>query len=124
MIRRRQTREQLARGGGATGAGAHLRRADDDGRLPGDVRLAGFGTPANSDCSGPWAWRWRRFFAMLVLPLFVPAGAAGNARRLPLTLVMQRLFDWRARRARLMLPLLLLFTGVCVVGVVAFALRR
>jgi predicted exporter/SAM-dependent methyltransferase len=56
-------------------------------------------------------------FAMLVLPLFVPAGAAGNARRLPLTLVMQRLFDWRARRARLMLPLLLLFTGVCVVGV-------
>ncbi len=33
-------------GCGATGPGAHLRRADDDGRLPGDVRLAGFGTPA------------------------------------------------------------------------------
>jgi predicted exporter/SAM-dependent methyltransferase len=56
-------------------------------------------------------------FAMLVLPLFIPAGAAGKVRRLPLTLVMQRLFAWRARRARLMLVLLLLFTGVCVAGV-------
>ena len=56
-------------------------------------------------------------FAMLVLPLFIPAGAAGKVRRLPLTLVMQCLFDWRARRARLMLVLLLLFTGACFASV-------
>jgi len=31
---------------------------------------------------------------------------------------MQRLFDWRDRRARLVLPLLLLFSGLCVAGVV------
>jgi SAM-dependent methyltransferase len=36
---------------------------------------------------------------------------------LPLTIVMQRLFDWRSRRARMVLVLLLLFTGVCAAGV-------
>jgi len=57
-------------------------------------------------------------FALVVLPLFIPVGAAGGGRRLPLTTVMQRLFDWRDHRARVVLPLLLLFSGLCVAGVV------
>jgi predicted exporter/SAM-dependent methyltransferase len=56
-------------------------------------------------------------FAMVILPLFIPVNPGGLGRVLPLTTVMQRLFDWRARHARLVLPLLLLFTGVCVLGV-------
>lgn len=57
-------------------------------------------------------------FALVVLPLFIPVGAAGGGRELPLTTVMQHLFDWRDRRARVVLPLLLLFSGLCVAGVV------
>jgi predicted exporter len=56
-------------------------------------------------------------FALVVLPLFIPVGAAGSSRVLPLTTVMQRLFDWRDRRALVVLPLLLLFSGLCVAGV-------
>jgi len=56
-------------------------------------------------------------FALVVLPLFIPVGATGSGRKLPLTTVMQRLFDWRDRRARMVLPLLLLFSGLCVAGV-------
>jgi uncharacterized protein len=56
-------------------------------------------------------------FAMVVLPLFVPVRAGGAARVLPLTAVMQRLFDWRDRKARLVLPLLLIFSVCCVAGV-------
>ena len=57
-------------------------------------------------------------FAMVVLPLFVPVGSAGVGRVLPLTRAMQRLFDWRDRRARVVLPLLLVFSGLCLWGVV------
>jgi uncharacterized protein len=57
------------------------------------------------------------FCALVILPLFIPISPAGTGRVLPLTTFMQRLFDWRARRARLVLPLLLLFTGLCVAGV-------
>jgi predicted exporter/SAM-dependent methyltransferase len=56
-------------------------------------------------------------FALVILPLFIPISPAGTGRVLPLTTIMQRLFDWRARHARLVLPLLLLFTGFCVAGV-------
>ena len=55
-------------------------------------------------------------FAIVILPVFIPVNAAGAGQVLPLTTFMQRLFDWRARHTRLMLPLLLLFTGLCVVG--------
>jgi predicted exporter/2-polyprenyl-3-methyl-5-hydroxy-6-metoxy-1,4-benzoquinol methylase len=55
--------------------------------------------------------------AMVVLPLFIPVCRAGTGQVLPLTSIMQRLFDWRARHAHLVMPLLLLFTGVCIAGV-------
>ncbi len=55
-------------------------------------------------------------FALVVIPLFIPAGAAGAPRVLPLTTVMQTLFAWRDRRARVVLPLLLVFSGLCVAG--------
>ncbi len=57
-------------------------------------------------------------FAMVILPLFVPVGSGGSARVLPLTTVMQRLFAWRDRHARVVLPLLLILSGLCAVGVV------
>jgi predicted exporter/SAM-dependent methyltransferase len=57
-------------------------------------------------------------FALVVLPLFIPVGAVGSGRKLPLTTVMQSLFDWRDQRARLVLPLLLLFSGLCAAGLV------
>ena len=57
-------------------------------------------------------------FALVVLPLFIPVGAAGSGRKLPLTKVMQHLFDWRDHRALVVLPLLLLFSGLCVAGMV------
>ena len=56
-------------------------------------------------------------FVILILPLFVPLGAAGAAQVLPLTTAMQRLFAWRDRWARVVLPLLLIFSGLCVAGV-------
>jgi predicted exporter/SAM-dependent methyltransferase len=55
-------------------------------------------------------------FALFILPLFIPVNAMSNARPLPLTALLQRLFDWRTRNTRLVLPLLVLFTLVCAVG--------
>ncbi len=55
-------------------------------------------------------------FAIGILPLFVPVGATGPVRVLPLTRAMQRLFAWRRRRAQVVLPLLLLFSGLCAAG--------
>ena len=55
-------------------------------------------------------------FALFILPLFIPVKAMPNARPLPLTALLQRLFDWRTRNTRLVLPLLVLFTLVCAVG--------
>ena len=55
-------------------------------------------------------------FAMVILPLFVPIGAAGAGRVLPLTTAMERLFAWRNRRARVVLPLLLVFSALCLLG--------
>ena len=56
-------------------------------------------------------------FALLILPLLIPVKAIPNARPLPLTALLQRLFDWRTRNTRLILPPLVLFTLVCAVGV-------
>ena len=56
-------------------------------------------------------------FALFILPLFIPVKAMPNARPLPLTALMQRLFDWRTRNTRLVLPLLVLFTLICAVGI-------
>jgi predicted exporter/SAM-dependent methyltransferase len=55
-------------------------------------------------------------FALLVLPLLIPVGPTGGARALPLTAVMQRVFAWRNRRQRTIFPLLLVFSGLCVLG--------
>jgi predicted exporter/SAM-dependent methyltransferase len=55
-------------------------------------------------------------FALLILPLLVPVGPAGSARALPLTALMQRVFAWRARRWRTLFALLLVFSGLCVLG--------
>ncbi|HPA18574.1 MAG TPA: MMPL family transporter [Verrucomicrobiae bacterium] len=56
-------------------------------------------------------------FAMLILPLFIPVQrSGGNARPLPLTTLLQRVFDWRTRNSRLMLPLLALLTLACLFG--------
>jgi predicted exporter/2-polyprenyl-3-methyl-5-hydroxy-6-metoxy-1,4-benzoquinol methylase len=56
-------------------------------------------------------------FALLILPLFVPAGASGTARALPLTAAMRRLAAWRVRRARAVSVALLVFSALCVAGV-------
>ena len=56
-------------------------------------------------------------FALFILPLFIPVKAVANTRPLPLTALLQRLFDWRTRNTRLILPLLILFTLICAVGV-------
>ncbi len=63
-------------------------------------------------------------FALFILPVFIPvrscdASSPNNSGwpALPLTRLMQRLFDWRTRNTRFVLPALVLFTLVCVVGV-------
>ena len=56
-------------------------------------------------------------FALFILPVFIPVKAAPHARPLPLTAMLQRLFDWRTRNTRFVLPALVLFTLVCAVGV-------
>ena len=56
-------------------------------------------------------------FALFILPLFIPVKAVANTRPLPLTALLQRMFDWRTRNTRLILPLLILFTLICAVGV-------
>lgn len=55
-------------------------------------------------------------FAIVVLPLFVPVGAAGAAPALPLTAALRQLFAWRDRWARVVLPLLLVCSGLCLLG--------
>jgi uncharacterized protein len=54
--------------------------------------------------------------ALVILPLFVPVNAAGPSGVLPLTGAMQRWLDWRTRKARLVWPLLLVFSVLCVLG--------
>ena len=56
-------------------------------------------------------------FALVILPLFIPVGAAGVARALPLTTAMRRLAAWRVRRARMVPAVLLAFSTLCVAGV-------
>jgi hypothetical protein len=56
-------------------------------------------------------------FALFILPLFIPVKAVANNRPLPLTALLQRLFDWRTTEQRLILPLLILFTLICAAGV-------
>jgi predicted exporter/2-polyprenyl-3-methyl-5-hydroxy-6-metoxy-1,4-benzoquinol methylase len=56
-------------------------------------------------------------FALFILPLFIPVKVAANARPLPLTALLQRVFNWRARNRRFVLPTLVLFTLVCAAGV-------
>jgi predicted exporter/2-polyprenyl-3-methyl-5-hydroxy-6-metoxy-1,4-benzoquinol methylase len=56
-------------------------------------------------------------FAIVILPLFIPVKAVANARPLPLTALLRKIFAWRERHTRLVLPVLVLFTLVCVVGV-------
>ncbi len=56
-------------------------------------------------------------FALFILPLFIPVKAVPKARPLPLTALLQRLFDWRTRNTRVVLPLLVLFTLICAAGI-------
>ena len=55
-------------------------------------------------------------FALVALPLFVPVGAAQHTRPLVLTPLIEKLFRWRDRRARVVLPLLIAFSMACVAG--------
>lgn len=57
-------------------------------------------------------------FAVLVLPVFMPTGGAKARGALPVTRMLERLFAWRARRARFVLPLVLVFSVVCGFGLV------
>ena len=56
-------------------------------------------------------------FATVILPVFLPANsqARGHAP-LPLTSVLQRLFQWRQRHTRSVLMFMVLFTGLCGLG--------
>jgi predicted exporter/trans-aconitate methyltransferase len=56
-------------------------------------------------------------FALFILPLCIPVKALPGAPALPLTALLQRLFDWRRRNERSVLALLVLFTLVMAVGV-------
>jgi len=55
-------------------------------------------------------------FALVALPLFVPVGAAKLTRPLVLTPLMEKLFRWRDRRARIVWPLLIALSLACVAG--------
>ena len=55
-------------------------------------------------------------FAIFILPVFIPVNATAHARPLPLTALLQKLFDWRARNTRFIVPGLVLFTLVCALG--------
>lgn len=56
------------------------------------------------------------FFAIVLLPGFIPAGVKEVAEPLPLTALVRRVFQWRDRHARLLLTLLALWTGVAALG--------
>jgi predicted exporter/trans-aconitate methyltransferase len=56
-------------------------------------------------------------FALLILPVFIPVGATGAVRALPLTSLMRRLVAWRVRRTGLVSVLLLVFSVLSVAGV-------
>ena len=56
-------------------------------------------------------------FAIFILPLFIPVKAVANARPLPLTELLRKIFAWRERNTRLILSVLLLFTIICGGGV-------
>jgi uncharacterized protein len=56
-------------------------------------------------------------FAIFILPVFIPLQPADGLRPLPLTALLQRVFDWRSRNTRLVLPALILFTLLCAAGV-------
>lgn len=71
---------------------------------------------------GASAVAFAALFAGFVLPLFVPVGkpqAAGLSplRLLPLTRLIERLFAWRARHARAVGPVVLVFSLLCAVGI-------
>jgi predicted exporter/2-polyprenyl-3-methyl-5-hydroxy-6-metoxy-1,4-benzoquinol methylase len=57
-------------------------------------------------------------FAILILPLFVPLSGAGESRRLPLTSLIERLFVWRQHHRRALAAFGLLFTALCLVGLI------
>ena len=57
-------------------------------------------------------------FALLILPLFIPVKAVANARPLPLTALMEKIFAWRERKEKMILSALCLFTLICAAGVV------
>ena len=56
-------------------------------------------------------------FATVILPVFLPVSVETRQRALPLTSVVQRLLQWRERHTRSVLTLMLLFTGLCGLGV-------
>ena len=55
-------------------------------------------------------------YALTLLPLFVPVRADRPVRPRPLTPLIARVFAWRDRRARWVIPLLLLGSVLCAVG--------
>ena len=57
-------------------------------------------------------------FAILVLPVFMPTGGGKAHGALPVTRILERLFAWRARHARLVLPPMIVFSLVCGIGAV------
>jgi predicted exporter/SAM-dependent methyltransferase len=55
-------------------------------------------------------------FATVILPVFLPANREASGRALPLTSILQHLFHWRERHTRSVLTLMVLFTGLCGLG--------
>jgi predicted exporter/trans-aconitate methyltransferase len=56
-------------------------------------------------------------FALVLLPLFIPVGEARPVRPRVLTPLIERLFRWRDRRARGVIPVLVALSAVCLLGV-------
>lgn len=55
-------------------------------------------------------------FALLILPVFIPVQPGLTAGPLPLTVLLQKIFAWRARHPGIVLPALVIFTLVCAAG--------
>jgi predicted exporter/SAM-dependent methyltransferase len=55
-------------------------------------------------------------FAIFILPVFIPVKPIADARPLPLTALLQRLFEWRVRHNPLILSALIVFTLACAIG--------